>query len=423
MLSHRSNLVIFCLGWLILAVPHATVASDQASLDPFLVMAEAGINYLNDPSACPGVLSAAALFDNLEMFTVVDIRAENAYLAGHIPGAFHSSLGAILDDLDATIPSGKPYVIAGYTGQVAGQAKMAMELSGYNDVYSLLYGMSAWNTALDYWTNNCGDALTNPETTNQNDNLVDHVFPNLGGDPSTIVAERVAANLAAGYKGVNYVDIMDNLEDYFVINYFGAADYLGEGTAGVPGHIPGAFQFTPYASMGVEQMLSKIPIDQPVVVYGWTGQHSSSVVAYLNMLGYAAYSLKYGTNALFHSELLSHAWGPYAMHDFPLEIGLSAVPDAGYPVVTHLGNHPNPFNPSTTIDFALDRPGNVTLQIYDIGGRVVRTLFAGRQYDEGRHQTFWDGMDNSGRVAASGTYFYRLEAGEYSETKRMALIK
>mgnify|MGYP002064785740 CR=1 FL=1 len=65
------------------------------------------------------------------------------------------------------------------------------------------------------------------------------------------------------------------------------------------GHIPGAFQFTPYQSLGIDQMLANIPTDHPIVVYGWTGQHSSQLVAYLNMLGYEAYSLVFGANALF----------------------------------------------------------------------------------------------------------------------------
>ena len=91
--------------------------------------------------------------------------------------------------------------------------------------------------------------------------------------------------LTEGFKGISYPDIQGNLDDYFIINYFGEADYLGMGSSGVPGHIPGAFQFTPYASMGIDQMLNNIPADMPVVVYCWTGQHSSAVVAYLNMLG------------------------------------------------------------------------------------------------------------------------------------------
>jgi flagellar hook assembly protein FlgD len=84
---------------------------------------------------------------------------------------------------------------------------------------------------------------------------------------------------------------------------------------------------------------------------------------------------------------------------------------------------PNPFNPQTTIAFELPNEQAVSLRVFDISGRLVRELVAGETMTMGRHETVWNGRDNTGRRVASGTYFYRLEAGEYSETKRMALIK
>jgi rhodanese-related sulfurtransferase len=123
--------------------------------------------------------------------------------------------------------------------------------------------------------------------------------------------------LQNGFKGKAYADVRDNLAEYFIVNYFGEADYLGTGPSGVPGHIPGAFQFTPYASLGDTQMLKNLPTDKPIIVYCWTGQHSSQVTAYLNMLGYEAYSLKFGSNNLFYDNLMAHKWS--ASYDFTLE--------------------------------------------------------------------------------------------------------
>jgi len=202
------------------------------------------------------------------------------------------------------------------TGQSAGHAKIAMEMMDYENTKSLLFGMSSWNSSLDNWTANTGNTLTTVETTNNNGDLSAYAYPSLEGET---VDSRVAAMLAGGFQGVSYDQIEANLENYFVINYFGEADYLGQGTSGVPGHIPGAFQFTPYASMGVGEMLANIPTDMPVVVYCWTGQHSSQITAYLNMLGYEAYSLKFGSNNLFYDDLTAHKWGAGAMNDFPLE--------------------------------------------------------------------------------------------------------
>ncbi|NMC43630.1 MAG: T9SS type A sorting domain-containing protein, partial [candidate division Zixibacteria bacterium] len=86
-------------------------------------------------------------------------------------------------------------------------------------------------------------------------------------------------------------------------------------------------------------------------------------------------------------------------------------------------NYPNPFNPTTTIEYDLPRQENVTLTIYDILGRKVKTLLDNRRQHAGRHWVIWDGRDDRGRVAASGIYFYRLTAGPFSESRKMMLVK
>ena len=87
-------------------------------------------------------------------------------------------------------------------------------------------------------------------------------------------------------------------------------------------------------------------------------------------------------------------------------------------------NHPNPFNPSTTISFQL--PGGaatrITLKVYDLRGKVVRTLIDDVR-EPGVHTAFWDGRDDSGRGVASGVYLYRLKAGDFSQTRKMVLLK
>jgi len=294
----------------------------------FEVMVAAGKAYINDSAVCPGVLSAEILHDNLDDYTVIDIRAEGAYVAGHIPGAYHSSLGTLLDDLTAkAIPTDKPFVIACYSGQSAGHAKIAMEMMGYDDVYSLLFGMSSWHTSLDSWTGKCSNQATAlAETDNNNGDLTVHAFPTLSEDAGTVVAERTAWMLQEGFKAKAYTDIVDNLDEYFVLNYFGEADYLGTGDAGIPGHITGSYQFTPYESLGDDQMLNNLPTDMPIVVYCWTGQHSSQITAYLNMLGYEAYSLKNGSNNLYWDVMTGHKWSAAQQHDYELEVGYGATP-------------------------------------------------------------------------------------------------
>jgi parallel beta-helix repeat protein len=85
-------------------------------------------------------------------------------------------------------------------------------------------------------------------------------------------------------------------------------------------------------------------------------------------------------------------------------------------------NYPNPFNPSTTIRFAVPQASQVTLQIYDIRGALVKTLVSGN-LTAGRHQMVWDGVNASGQPVASGVYLYRIQAGSFLQTKLMLLVR
>ena len=85
-------------------------------------------------------------------------------------------------------------------------------------------------------------------------------------------------------------------------------------------------------------------------------------------------------------------------------------------------NHPNPFNPSTTISFALPQAGEISLKIYNLRGQLVATLHDGAMA-AGRHKLVWDGNDARGLRAASGIYLYRLEAKDYVATKKLTLMK
>ncbi|MYC72416.1 MAG: T9SS type A sorting domain-containing protein [Gemmatimonadetes bacterium] len=86
-------------------------------------------------------------------------------------------------------------------------------------------------------------------------------------------------------------------------------------------------------------------------------------------------------------------------------------------------NFPNPFNPTTTIQYALPQAADVELTVYNVVGQPVRTLVAEHQ-SVGRYVVEWDATDDSGHSLSSGMYFYRLQAGEeFREVKKMLLLK
>ncbi|MCX6833427.1 MAG: T9SS type A sorting domain-containing protein, partial [candidate division Zixibacteria bacterium] len=85
-------------------------------------------------------------------------------------------------------------------------------------------------------------------------------------------------------------------------------------------------------------------------------------------------------------------------------------------------NQPNPFNPSTLIRFAVPKAGDVQLQVLNILGQKVRTL-VNEFRAVGTHEVQWDGRDDNGNAVSSGVYLYRIQAGNFVETKKMVLMK
>ncbi len=111
------------------------------------------------------------------------------------------------------------------------------------------------------------------------------------------------------------------------------------------------------------------------------------------------------------------------------------VHDAGtgggiVPIVNELiGNYPNPFNPSgagrsptTTIEFSLDNPGFVSIDIFNIKGEKVKTLVRA-DFEAQVHQVVWNGENDKGTPVSSGIYFYEMNCGDYTCVKKMILMK
>jgi hypothetical protein len=104
-------------------------------------------------------------------------------------------------------------------------------------------------------------------------------------------------------------------------------------------------------------------------------------------------------------------------------VSATSVEDEGTPRVNSLAqNHPNPFNPQTTIRFALKSRGPVSLKIYDAAGRLVRTM-VDDVLDAGVYNVDWNGTSNHGASVASGVYFYRIVAGSFIDNRKMVLLR
>ena len=100
-------------------------------------------------------------------------------------------------------------------------------------------------------------------------------------------------------------------------------------------------------------------------------------------------------------------------------LGVGSEPTAGLRLSRAT---PNPFRGATTLAWALPQAADVSLAIYDVGGRLVRELQSGR-FEAGQHEAVWNGLDAHGRPAAAGVYLVRLSAGRQSATGRIALTR
>jgi hypothetical protein len=101
----------------------------------------------------------------------------------------------------------------------------------------------------------------------------------------------------------------------------------------------------------------------------------------------------------------------------------TGVDDGMAPRALAVRNFPNPFNPKTSVQYAVTETGPVDLSVFDVSGRLVRTLVSVDSHDAGLHTVHWDGTDESGADVAAGVYFARLTADERSASSKMVLLK
>ena len=108
-----------------------------------------------------------------------------------------------------------------------------------------------------------------------------------------------------------------------------------------------------------------------------------------------------------------------------VKLGEQGEPEEEIPAIIkpmlHL-NHPNPFNPTTTISFSLPKEEDIELTIYNIKGQKVKTLYSGIS-EEGKHSVIWNGIDSNGKTVSSGIYFYKLKTESKELTRKMLLLK
>jgi len=237
-------------------------------------------------------------------YTVLDIRSASDFAAGHIVDAVNTTLGDILTAAEGNAAGTNGYLVVCVTGQTAGHAVMALRLMGY-EAKVLKFGFSGWNTNFEGpWANGIGDNAVGHAnwvtTADPGRGSYDHpAWESETTDGAALLVERVEAMLAGGFKVIlGHTDATSVLEapaNYQIFNFWTMDEYLAYG------HFDGAVQLKPISLADDE--IAAINPDMPGAMYCFTGQTSSMVTAWLNVLGYDMNSIKFGVNALNYTVL------------------------------------------------------------------------------------------------------------------------
>ncbi len=242
---------------------------------------------------------AAPADGDLSSKYIMDIRSAADFAAAHIEGAHNV---AFADILTSAASADKPILMVCYTGQTACYATSLLRLYGYEDTQALKWGMSGWNSQFDKWTPNCKELTDANNWTASVSSPGSFDAPDWSGsatDGASLLQERVEAVVAAGFKTAKGSDVLGSTSSYYVNNFFSEAHYEGFG------HVNGAVRVSPL----LIDDCSNLDPDSKVVTYCYTGQTSAVITAYLNVLGFDAYSLLFGINGMSHTNSFWDAGG------------------------------------------------------------------------------------------------------------------
>lgn len=283
----------------------------------------------------PTMITASAVNEAKEgEMLVLDLRKAKDFAGGHIKGAVNVKLNNVLKYVKENDTKGfKKVVMVCYSGQTASFAASVLEILGYNNVYAMKWGMASWNPKYgNKFLKNVSDKFAGQLETTANKKAEKGKLPKFdckGKTGDEILAARANKIMNDGLH--NYLitvdKVMENASDYYIINYWPAKAYN-------IGHIAGAVRYQPKKSLNLKADLLTLPTDKKIVVYCFTGQHSAFVTAYLRMLGYDAYSLKFGSNSFMNKMLkenedLGHGFSKKAINNFKLETSKYEAPKDG----------------------------------------------------------------------------------------------
>lgn len=276
----------------------------------------------NPVNTFPKMISAVDVYTNVTGGAdqyIIDIRSAEDYAAGHIEGAVNVAAGSVLAHYEENnLETKATVVIACYSGQTAAWVCGLLHTAGYTNVKDLKWGMSSWNaTTSGSWVNSISNTYATQLVQDVTEKAAAGDLPTLSTGKTTaaeILEARLEVVFTEGFAtaAVTSELVFANPDNYYIVNYWSETDYAW-------GHIPGAIQYTPAASLTSDTFLKTLPTDKTIAVYCYTGQTSAHVAAYLRVLGYDAKSVKFGVNGMAHDTMPGTVFNAETdVHDYPL---------------------------------------------------------------------------------------------------------
>ncbi len=291
-------------------------------------------------NAAPALIQAEEVFNNLNNYLIIDIRPKSEFETGHIENAVNVTSDSLYDFVEIDFHSNYPkIVLISKNGHSSSYYSCLLRLAGFDNVYTLEYGMASWNDFFaSEWLSKLGDygGINNftDSTFSKNDytSLPQISFANPNDPIDTRIKSRIKEFIAKGFnQGEEFFPALGFLLNKYAICY-GKTNLYNARKFGVfdeMGHPVDTKSYTDYPMYELRSVkyLQTLPTTQQIFLYDYNGQLGACMTAYLRVLGYDVKMLLFGANQLFYSrviddpELINYAFSTDKIQNFPYVIG------------------------------------------------------------------------------------------------------
>jgi rhodanese-related sulfurtransferase len=293
------------------------LTGDLNSTAEMLIYLESQGDFPNS-SFAPALVEAEEVYTNLNSFLIIDIRSNSEFVTGYIENAKNISTDSLYNFIEAEYDSGySKIILVSKNGQSSAYFTCLLRLAGFDNVYSMNFGMAAWNEVFaDEWLNSLGNYegiggfINDPVEKNEFTSLPQIVFTNPDDPIDARVKTRIRETISSGFRqGIEYTSILSTSNQYLVC--YGSSLLYKTRKFGVLaglGHPLNARSYldSPDFDLRSVNYLQTLPNSQAILLYDYNGQLAACMTAYLRILGYDVKMLLFGANQLFYDRMIDY---------------------------------------------------------------------------------------------------------------------